>query len=215
MLVPIERTKFNNNFLQRKEIEEEEIYLVTELIWRPFFYPSRAEDRLKKEMVLSRCVTVLQKLPPPSLQKNMALNGSWRERDPREGRKEIGHEGLCILLSWTVKLVSTRPGTNQIEERYGEKEGFRGTIERREIVGYTACYVYYMFCGDSWSLHPLSSRFLGNGKERRMEDKAVATCKMPGMGGFDEGERDVSWCNSIRKIDKWRGEVRDRRRETK
>lgn len=32
MLVPIERTKFNNNFLQRKEIEEEEIYLVTELI---------------------------------------------------------------------------------------------------------------------------------------------------------------------------------------
>lgn len=138
-----------------------------------------------------------------------------RERDPREGRKEIGHEGLCILLSWTVKLVSTRPGTNQIEERYGEEEGFRGTIERREIVGYTACYVYYMFCGDSWSLHPLSSRFLGNGKERRMEDKAVATCKMPGMGGFDEGERDVSWCNSIRKIDKWRGEVRDRRRETK
>lgn len=48
-----------------------------------------------------------------------------------------------------------------------------------------------------------------------MEDKAVATCKMPGMGGFDEGERDVSWCNSIRKIDKWRGEARDRRRETK
>lgn len=79
----------------------------------------------------------------------MALNGSWRERDPREGRKEIGHEGLCILLSWTVKLVSTRPGTNQIEERYGEEEGFGGTIERREIVGYTACYVYYMFCGDS------------------------------------------------------------------
>lgn len=75
-------------------------------------------------MVLSRCVTVLQKLPPPSLQKNMALNGSWRERDPREGRKEIGHEGLCILLSWTVKLVSTRPGTNQIEERYGEEEDF-------------------------------------------------------------------------------------------
>lgn len=33
MLVPIERTKFNNNFLHRKEIkEEEEIYLVTELI---------------------------------------------------------------------------------------------------------------------------------------------------------------------------------------
>lgn len=73
-----------------------------------------------------------------------------RERDGKEeGRKEIGHEGLCILLSWTVKLVSTRPGTNQIEERYGEEEGFRGTIERREIVGYTACYVYYMFCGDS------------------------------------------------------------------
>lgn len=47
-----------------------------------------------------------------------------RERDPREGRKEIGHEGLCILLSWTVKLVSTRPGTNQIEERYGEEEDF-------------------------------------------------------------------------------------------
>lgn len=73
-----------------------------------------------------------------------------RERDTRRGRKEIGHEGLCILLSWTVKLVSTRPGTNQIEERYGEEgEGFRGTIERREIVGYTACYVRYMFCGDS------------------------------------------------------------------
>lgn len=33
MLVPIERTKFNNNFLHRKEMEEEEeIYLVTELI---------------------------------------------------------------------------------------------------------------------------------------------------------------------------------------
>lgn len=32
MLVPIERTKFNNNFLHRKKIEEEEIYLVTELI---------------------------------------------------------------------------------------------------------------------------------------------------------------------------------------
>lgn len=77
-----------------------------------------------------------------------------REGDPREGRKvrkEIGHEGLCILLSWTVKLVSTRPGTNQIEERYGVRRGggFGGTIERREIVGYTACYVYYMFCGDS------------------------------------------------------------------
>lgn len=42
MLVPIERTKFNNNFLHRKKIEEEEIYLVTELIWRPLFYPSRA-----------------------------------------------------------------------------------------------------------------------------------------------------------------------------
>lgn len=67
----------------------------------------------------------------PSPQKNMVLNGSQRDRSSREGRKEIGHEGLCISLSWTVKLVSTRPGTNQIEERYGERgRGKRDFVER-------------------------------------------------------------------------------------
>lgn len=42
-------------------------------------------------------------------------------------------------------------------------------------------------------LHPFSSRFLGKlGNERRMEDKAVATCKIFGEDALDERRKSVS-----------------------
>lgn len=151
---------------------------------------------------------VLQKLPSSKKYGiKWKLEDREREGDPREGRKvrkEIGHEGLCILLSWTVKLVSTRPGTNQIEERYGMRRGGEGDLVERSsgeklldtlLATCTICSAATLDL--SILFHPV---FLATESERRMEDKAVATCKMLGVGGFDERRKGRELvCNSIRK----------------
>lgn len=71
-----------------------------------------------------------------------------RERSSR-GKERNRPRGAVHFTVLDSKASFYQAGHKSNRGEIWEEEGFRGTIERREIVGYTACYVYYMFCGDS------------------------------------------------------------------